>query len=149
MKTQFKEQLLTDIQTQPPLTLEQWIENLNITNDQLEDFHEAVNELIQDYELAYSKKKKLMLASELGYVKGKLEVVGKDFGFVDVLDFSVYVKATNFMDAMDKDEVVARYWKTPDGRFEGEIVKVLKAISAGLCHRDHGADKKTFVFQVL
>ena len=70
MKTQFKEQLLTDIQTQPPLTLEQWIENLNITNDQLEDFHEAVNELIQDYELAYSKKKKLMLASELGYVKG-------------------------------------------------------------------------------
>ncbi|NLC42056.1 MAG: ribonuclease R [Erysipelothrix sp.] len=146
MKTQFKEQLLTDIQTQQPLTLEQWIENLNITNDQLEDFHEAVNELIQDYELAYSKKKKLMLASELGYVKGKLEVVGKDFGFVDVLDFSVYVKATNFMDAMDKDEVVARYWKTPDGRFEGEIVKVLKHNSTFIIGT-MVADKKTFVFQ--
>lgn len=126
MIEQYKEQILTSIQKEQPHTVDFWIEHLQITPQQEPQFLEAINQLIEDYELAYSKKKKLMLANELGYIKGKLDVTGKDFGFVDVQEFSVYVKSKNFNEAMDKDDVVAHYWKTEDGRFEGEIIKVIK-----------------------
>lgn len=126
MKKNYKELILAQIDLYPAMTVEKWSEKLQLNNEQEPFFLEAVNELVSEYEIGFSKKKKLLPASELGYIKGKLDVVGKDFGFVDIFDFSVYINAKNFNDAMDHDDVVVHYWKSSGDRYEGEIVSIIK-----------------------
>lgn len=126
MKDYYKQTILAQLDMVPPMTYQQWLSHLQIGDDQLFHFEQAYQELIDNYDISLSNKNKIISASEKGYLKGKLDIVGRDFGFVDDEKLSIYVRANNFLDAMDKDEVVVHYKALGDDRYEGEIVKVIK-----------------------
>lgn len=120
------EQFLELLATHQPMNLEQWIQFLKLNKEEQIAFEQMVTQSINDFEIGLSKKKKLLLASDLNIVKGRLAVVSEHFGFVDHENFSVYISANNFKGAMNKDEVAIRYYSTNDSRYEGEVLKVIK-----------------------
>ena len=80
-----------------PYTLEEWIKKLNLQSVQeIEAFNKLVLSLENDYEIMYTKKQKLILMDKSDWVKGKLTILPKGFGFVDHQDGSLFIPPNQF-----------------------------------------------------
>ena len=123
-----KTELLRLLATQDkPYTVEEWIKKLNLQSVQeIEAFNKLVLSLENDYEIMYTKKQKLILMDKSDWVKGKLTIHPKGFGFVDHQDGSLFIPPNQFKGAMHEDEVLVKPKVFADLSAEGEIVKVIK-----------------------
>lgn len=110
-----------------PYTVEEWIKKLNLQSvKEIEAFNKLVLSLENDYEIMYTKKQKLILMDKSDWVKGKLTIHPKGFGFVDHQDGSLFIPPNQFKGAMHEDEVLVKPKVFADLSAEGEIVKVIK-----------------------
>ena len=123
-----KTELLRLLATQDkPNTVEEWIKKLNLQSIQeIEAFNKLVLSLENDYEIMYTKKQKLILMDKSDWIKGKLTIHPKGFGFVDHQDGSLFIPPNQFKGAMHEDEVLVKPKVFADLSAEGEIVKVIK-----------------------
>ncbi len=64
-------------------------------------------------------------AEQMGYIKGKLRLNAKGFGFVETQDQSIYINKNSLQNAFPDDIVIAHVWQNPDGTKEGEVVKII------------------------
>ncbi len=119
-----KQQLLDRINKNESHTIEQWIQILQISDQQT--FRDEVQQLLDNYEIGLSAKGKLISATLAGYLVGDMSVRNKEYGFVDgENDESMYVHRENFNTAMDKDKVVVQIVSNKEGRQEGKVLKIL------------------------
>ena len=97
-----KQQLLDRINKNESHTIEQWIQILQISDQQT--FRDEVQQLLDNYEIGLSTKGKLISATLAGYLVGDMSIRNNESGFVDGdNEESMYVHRENFNTAMDKD----------------------------------------------
>ncbi len=95
--------------------------------DEYRELQEALNELVDEYLVFYTKKGKYILLQNCPGLKiGRLSVSKKGFGFV-ILDKEddIYVSEKNMNGAIDEDIVLAEVY--PSGvRKEAKIIRIIK-----------------------
>lgn len=84
--------------------------------------------LIESGEILKTKKGKYGLTTKNGYVKGKIRINPKGFGFVIQEGDDIYISGNNMMTAMDGDIVLAKIVEEKDEKSstEGEVVNILQ-----------------------
>jgi len=97
------------------------------TSDELRELQEALNSLVDEYLVFYTKKGKYILLDNCPGIKiGRLSVNKKGFGFV-ILDREddLYVAQKNMNDAVDGDIVLVEVF--PSGvRKEARVIRIIK-----------------------
>lgn len=92
-----------------PKTFEELVLELNINEDELDEFHECLMNLIDEYEIFLNKKKDRVLSPRLqNMYKGIISVKSNfQYGFIkSSLPFDVYVNKNNLGEAFNGDEVL-------------------------------------------
>ena len=90
----------------------------------------AISTYLKNGDLVLSGGQKIVLPQKLNLHKGKLTGNARGFAFCKILDDEeiddVFVPHTKLKHALNKDLVLIKINKLPDGRNEGEIFKVVK-----------------------
>lgn len=115
---------------------------LNLCSDyKAKDVKNTVNEMIDDYELAVTeKKKKIITARAAGIYPGEISINKKGFGFVNIGDpekGDVFVAPPDLMTAMNGDKVIVKITRhqSDDKNAEGYILKVTQRANARIIGR--------------
>lgn len=109
-----------------PKTHEEWVEELHLHSDSdLRSFLAMVKRLSDAGEITLTKKNRIILAEDAGWVVGILSVNPKGFGFVDTADQHVYIGADSLGTAMNGDEVAVSVNQHPDGLSSGRIERII------------------------
>lgn len=109
-----------------PKTHEEWVEELHLKSDsELRSFLAMVKRLLDTGEITLTKKNRLILAENAGWVVGPLSVHAKGYGFVDTADQHIYIPAENIGLAMHGDEVAVSVNHHPDGLSSGRIERIV------------------------
>ena len=93
-----------------------------------EKLSKILDDLTESGDILKTKKGKYGLTTRNGYVKGKIRINPKGFGFVIQEEDDIYISGSNMMTAMDGDVVMAKITEAGDGKSstEGEVVKILQ-----------------------
>lgn len=124
-----------------PLTDKQLAQKLRVQPEHMKDFQKLIQKMEEDGSILFTKKGKIMLPREAGFVAGKYSSTDRGFGFVipdEDLGGDIFIPARFYAGAMHGDQVLAKITerKTGDGRrMEGEIVRVLKRNTTTLIGR--------------
>jgi len=112
-----------------PMLLEELINSLDITKDEIGVFQNILEEMEKDGQIIITKKKRYAVPERMNLVVGRLQGNQKGFGFViPDIDWigDVFIPASDLNGAMNDDRVIARITKTSDNRrAEGEIIRIL------------------------
>jgi ribonuclease R len=109
-----------------PKTHEEWVEELHLKSDSdLRSFLAMVKRLTDAGEITLTKKNRIILAEDAGWVIGPLSVHAKGYGFVDTADQHIYIPAESIGLAMHGDEVAVSVNQHPDGLSSGRIERIV------------------------
>lgn len=109
-----------------PKTHDEWVEELQLHNDSdLRSFLAMIKRLSDAGEITLTKKNRIILAEDAGWVVGPLSVNPKGFGFVDTADQHIYIAADSMGTAMNGDEVAVSVNQHPDGLSSGRIERII------------------------
>lgn len=89
-------------------------------------FHDAFTALKEDYEIAVSKKGKVIRATDAGYVKGRFSQAKNGYGFVCGEGEDVFIPERYVGGTMNGDTVVALREFGRDGREYGRILAICR-----------------------
>lgn len=110
-------------------THKDWLFALLHTDEDQSVFQQALQELEQNGDIIVLNNK-IHLPKKVGYVKGKITIKEKGFGFVLAEDDTlgdVFVPKQNTNNAMNNDLVMVKVTTSPFGELrEGEVYKILK-----------------------
>ena len=115
------------------------------TIEEYQELEKTLNRLCMEAQIYYSeKKKRYTLFSNTNYMKGKLIVNPKGYGFV-ILDDNdredIFINSRNMLDAKSNDIVLVEYINKHNR--EGKITKVIKRDESnlvGLFDSENGID---------
>lgn len=135
------------------LTWEEIKDSLELkTTEEYRELSQALNELLDDYILHYTSKKKYLLFkySHLNskVVKGVFSSTSHDYGFVrvDGEEEDIFVHVKNSMGAINDDVVLVEKMESPkDKKTEGRIIKILKRTTEAHVGTVHVIDNKIVV----
>ena len=109
-----------------PKTHEEWVEELHLHSDSdLRSFLAMVKRLMDAGEITLTKKNRLILAVDAGWVVGPLSVHPKGYGFVDTADQHIYIPTDQIGLAMNGDEIAVSVTQHPDGLSSGRIERIV------------------------
>lgn len=128
---ELRESILMKIQDPKyrPMDVHQWADFLHCNeSDSFKELIRTLNEMEEEIAIYRNDKDCYMSIQAAGIITGTLRVNPKGFGFVesDEEESGIYVHEKNMLDAMDKDEVVAKKTVLSNGDQECTIIKVLK-----------------------
>ena len=105
-----KERLLEIFQSPnyQPKNFEELSVYLDILPEEKEELEKALSELLDEYEILQSRKKRYILPRNVHIYKGHISIKNPDFGFITSPDFDrdFYVAKSDFNGALDHDYVV-------------------------------------------
>lgn len=118
---------------QKPLTDEEIIEGLQLTNEELLSFWPSMEALEEQASIIKNRNDLYGLPERMNLVVGRLSMTGKGFGFIipdykeKETDTDVFVPAVQMGGAMNGDRVVARVTPSemPGRSREGEIIRIV------------------------
>ncbi len=118
---------------QKPLTDEEIIEGLQLTNEELLSFWPSMEALEEQASVIKNRNDLYGLPERMNLVVGRLSMTGKGFGFIipdykeKETDTDVFVPAVQMGGAMNGDRVVARVTPSemPGRSREGEIIRIV------------------------
>ena len=119
---------------QKPLTDEEIIEGLQLTNEELLSFWPSMEALEEQASIIKNRNDLYGLPERMNLVVGRLSMTGKGFGFIipdykeNETDTDVFVPAVQMGGAMNGDRVVARVTpaEMPGRSREGEIIRIVE-----------------------
>lgn len=119
---------------QKPLTDEEIIEGLQLTNEELLSFWPSMEALEEQASIIKNRNDLYGLPERMNLVVGRLSMTGKGFGFIipdykeNETDTDVFVPAVQMGGAMNGDRVVARVTPSemPGRSREGEIIRIVE-----------------------
>jgi len=117
-----QETLIRHIQSEPPKTIDQWIDFLNYTKASANTFKDLIQQLQDDFVIGVSKKHKLYVIHPKDVVRGVLWIQAKGEAKVKTEDEEFVVMMAGLNGALHQDEVIALKNQNQDLR----IVKVVK-----------------------
>jgi ribonuclease R len=93
-----------------------------------ESFDIAFRSLLNQGEIVFTSKKKVVLPEVLGLYTGQMDVKRKGFGFLRMPDDDIFVSKSDLNGAMNNDTVMVKQTKRADtGRTrEGEVIKIFE-----------------------
>lgn len=114
-----------------PLELEELITELNIGDDEREQFVQLLHYMENNGKIVLTRTRRYGVPERFNLVRGTLQGTSKGFGFVipdTAGQADIYIHLNDMNGAMDGDLVLARIHKrkTDNRRPEGEIVRILK-----------------------
>jgi len=91
-----------------PKNFEELFEFLGLDESEKDDLEKALSELLDEYEILLSRKKRYILPRAVNIYKGQISIKNPDFGFITAPDFErdFYVAKRDLNGAMDRDLVV-------------------------------------------
>lgn len=91
-----------------PKNFEELFVLLELKDSEKEELEKALSELLDEYEILQSRKKRYILPRSVHIYKGHISIKNPDFGFITSPDFErdFYVAKSDFNGAMDRDYVV-------------------------------------------
>ncbi|MGI6768479.1 MAG: ribonuclease R [Bacilli bacterium] len=91
-----------------PKNLEELLVLLELHDSEKEELEKALSELLDEYEILQSRKKRYILPRSVHIYKGHISIKNPDFGFITSPDFErdFYVAKSDLNGAMDRDYVV-------------------------------------------
>ena len=116
------------------------------TPEELRELNDVLDEMCSDGEIYYSeKKKRYTLITNTHYLKGKIIVNAKGYGFVIIGEGhdDVYINAKNLLDARDSDIVLIEVIDKRSN--EGKVIKVLKRDESNIIGEFYTENGKNFV----
>ncbi|MDD3999529.1 MAG: ribonuclease R [Bacilli bacterium] len=129
-----KKRLLEIFQTPnyQPKNFEELFDFLDLKKEQKAELENALSELLDDYEILQSRKKRYILPKSVHIYKGQISIKNPDFGFITSPDFErdFYVSKTDFNRAMDGDKVVfsamGQYNDSSSFKQEAEVIDIVE-----------------------
>ncbi len=119
-----------------------------IDDANLDDINNALNELVDEYKIYLSKKKKYGLLKSFNYYIGKIILKKQGYGFFksDDLEEDAFIPASSLDNALDNDTCLC--YVEPNAlsnehKREGKVIKVLKHNNDLICKVIY----KTFNFE--
>jgi ribonuclease R len=115
----------------PMLTAESLAERARVHPGEIRMFQAVLDDMTNDGQLVFTKKKKYTLPKNLGFITGRLQGNPKGFGFLipdDKSEADVFIFAENLNGAMHKDRIMVKLipsYSAGSRSREGEVVKVL------------------------
>lgn len=105
---------------------------LHLESEQILELEKALNQLLDEYEILLSRKKRYILPRDVHIHKGTISIRNPEFGFITCPDFSrdFYVSKTEMNGAMDKDYVVfsiiGEYNDNSEFKQEARVIDILQ-----------------------
>lgn len=110
-----------------PSDIDKIYNELNLTtSSQFTLLAKTLNSLVDENILTYNSKGEFAKLSYFNMASGIIDVKEAGFAFLDSDDFSVFIPKTKLKGAISYDEVMVKYHLDKKGRFEGEVVRILK-----------------------
>jgi len=111
-----------------PMFEGQLMAELDIPEDEEDNFKETLDRMVKQGKLVQTKKKKYALPEDLGFLTGRVQGNAKGFGFFipDKDEDDVFLPAENLHGAMHNDRVMIKVLKSDGRSREGEVVKILE-----------------------
>lgn len=105
---------------------------MGVTKNEYTEFHNILDELVNEYKIECTKKGKYLLIQNNLYKTGILKLNAKGFGFVKLenSDVEIFISKNNINNALNEDTVLVEIIETKKNdtqdHEEGKIIKVLK-----------------------
>lgn len=113
-----------------PLKKSEIAKIFGILSSDLDDYHELINSMIENHEIALSSKKAIINLSNTNLVKGKYVSTKKRFGFIEIdsEDRDIFIRDEDAGSVMDGDTVLVKITKKAEAGFraEGQIVEIIE-----------------------
>ncbi|NLD26958.1 MAG: ribonuclease R [Acholeplasmataceae bacterium] len=115
-----------------PKNFQELSELLYLEPEQISELEKVLNQLLDEYEILLSRKKRYILPRDVHIHKGYISIKNPDFGFITCPDFprDFYVSKTEMNGAMDKDYVVfsiiSDYNGNSDFKQEARVIDILQ-----------------------
>lgn len=113
-----------------PMKAKQIAEIMCVPKSEYSNFQSILMELADEYKITVNKKGNYSLVNHDKFVKGKLQINGRGFGFVKIegSEEEVYVSDRNLNGALNEDDVIVEILADGEKNYhkEGRILKVLK-----------------------
>lgn len=109
------------------LTAEEIYQALNLTSDDEYDMlGETLEQLENEFIITHNKQNAFALLPYFNLYKGTIRIKDAGFGFIDTEDYSIHISENKTGSALNGDEVLVRFYKTYNGNYEGEVVRIIK-----------------------
>jgi ribonuclease R len=122
-----------------PTTDKDLLKQLRVKGDARLEAKRVLEEMIAKGEVVRTRTDRIGLPEKMDLIAGRLEMKRGGFGFVVPSEAGlkdVYVGPTHLADALHADRVLVHVErKTPDGRLEGRIVKVVERVTTQIVGR--------------
>lgn len=114
-------------------TLDEILSSLGMEGKK-QEITDALNKLINDYEVVLSKKGRYILARDAGIHIGHISIKNPDFGFISSAAYNhdFYVSKNNFNGAFDKDKVAFQIKQNSHLSRHNEEAYVIGIVTRGL-----------------
>lgn len=115
-----------------PKNFEELFAFMGLEDSERDDLEKALSELLDEYEVLLSRKKRYILPRTVNIYKGQISIKNPDFGFITSPDFErdFYVSKFGFNGAMDRDHVVfqalGEYNDSDSFKQEAKVIDILK-----------------------
>lgn len=115
-----------------PKNFEELFAFMGLEDSERDDLEKALSELLDEYEVLLSRKKRYILPRTVNIYKGQISIKNPDFGFITSPDFErdFYVSKSGFNGAMDRDHVVfqalGEYNDSDSFKQEAKVIDILK-----------------------
>lgn len=115
-----------------PKNFEELFAFLGLEESEKDALEKALSELLDEYEILLSRKKRYILPRTVNIFKGQISIKNPDFGFITSPDFDrdFYVAKSDFGGAMDRDYVVfqalGEYNGSDTFKQEAKVIDILK-----------------------
>lgn len=115
-----------------PKNFEELFAFMGLEDSERDDLEKALSELLDEYEVLLSRKKRYILPRTVNIYKGQISIKNPDFGFITSPDFErdFYVSKSGFNGAMDRDLVVfqalGEYNDSDSFKQEAKVIDILK-----------------------
>ena len=115
-----------------PKNFEELFAFMGLEDSERDDLEKALSELLDEYEVLLSRKKRYILPRTVNIYKGQISIKNPDFGFITSPDFErdFYVSKSGFNGAMDRDVVVfqalGEYNDSDSFKQEAKVIDILK-----------------------